>query len=166
VERTEVGYCGGTTPAPTYRNIGDHAEAVQLHFDPQRVTFEALLALFWSGHDPTYGKGSQYRAALFCHDEAQLDAARRSAEELAQTLGAPIVTEIALGKPFHPAEAYHQKWRLRQRPALFETLLDLYPDEPALLASTAAAKANAYVGGHDHAGWVERNLPQLHIKTA
>jgi len=146
--RTEVGYCGGTTPAPTYRNIGDHAEAVQLHFDPTRVTYEALLALFWDGHDPTYGKGSQYRAALFCHDEAQRAAAQRSAADVERELGAKVVTEILLGKPFHPAEAYHQKWRLRQQPALFERLRAHYPDEPAMLASTAAAKANAHLGGH------------------
>lgn len=146
--RTEVGYCGGTTPAPTYRNIGDHAEAVQLHFDPAEATYEALLALFWSGHDPTYGKGSQYRAALFCHDEEQLAAGRRSAAAVERELGTKVVTEILLGKPFHPAEAYHQKWRLRQERALFETLLSHYPDEAAMLASTAAAKANAHVGGH------------------
>ena len=159
--RTEVGYCGGTTLAPTYRNIGDHAEAVQLHFDPAKVTYAELLALFWSGHDPTYGKGSQYRAALFCDDEAQRAAARGSAAEVERELGAKVVTEILLGKPFHPAEGYHQKWRLRQKSTLFEALRAHYPDEPAMLASTAAAKANAYVGGHGDAAWLERELPLL-----
>jgi peptide-methionine (S)-S-oxide reductase len=160
-----VGYCGGTTPAPTYRNIGDHAEALQLHFDPARVTFEDLLALFWQGHDPTYGKGSQYRAALFCNDESQLTAARNSVRDLEAEIGQRVVTEVLLGKPFHSAEAYHQKWRLRQRPALFEALLEHYPDEPTMLASTAAAKANAYVGGHGDTAWLERELPLL-TKTA
>jgi peptide-methionine (S)-S-oxide reductase len=160
-----VGYCGGTTPAPTYRNIGDHAEALQLHFDPARVTFEELLALFWQGHDPTYGKASQYRAALFCNDEAQLESAQRSATELQAQIGERLVTEILLGKPFHSAEAYHQKWRLRQRTALFKALLEHYPDEPTMLASTAAAKANAYVGGHGDSAWLERELPLL-TKTA
>ncbi len=160
-----MGYCGGTTPAPTYREIGDHAEAVQLHYDPEGVTLEHLLSLFWSGHDPGYGKGSQYRAALFCNDEAQLAIARQSAAALEQELGAPVVTEILLGTPFHAAEAYHQKWRLRQRRELFEHLQAYYPDEPTLLASTAAAKANAYAGGHLEAGWIEQHLPQLHTPS-
>jgi peptide-methionine (S)-S-oxide reductase len=161
VVRTEVGYCGGTTPDPTYRNIGDHAEAVQLHFDPERVTFDELLALFWSGHDPTHAKGSQYRAGLFCHGDAQMDAARRSAAKLQDELGAPVLTQIARDVPWYPAEAYHQKWRLRQRKAAFEALLARYPDEPSMLASTLAAKANAHAGGHLDAEWLVRELPQL-----
>ncbi len=156
-----MGYCGGTTSSPTYRNIGDHAEALQLHFDPERVTYEALLALFWRGHDPTYAKGSQYRAALFCHDDEQLAAARRSAAAFEAETGDRVVTEIATDRPFFSAEAYHQKWRLRQRPALFESLLAHYPDEPTMLASTAAAKANAYVGGHGDLPSLERDLPLL-----
>ena len=99
--------------------------------------------MFWSGHDPTYAKGSQYRAALFCHDQAQLDAAHRSVAKLEQELGTKVLTEIMLDPPWYPAEAYHQKWRLRQRKAEFEALLAQYPDEPTMLASTAAAKANA-----------------------
>ena len=161
-----MGYCGGTTPDPTYRNIGDHAEAVQLHFDPAQISYEDLLALFWNGHDPTYSKGSQYRAGLYCDDDAQLAAGRRSARALEHDLGAPVVTEIVLGKPFYAAEGYHQKWRLRQAATVFEALIKHYPDEEAFLASTAASKANAYVGGHGTAPQLERDLPQLQLEAS
>ena len=159
-----MGYCGGTTPEPTYRNIGDHAEAVQLHFDPALISYDDLLALFWDGHDPTFGKGSQYRAGLYCEDDEQLAAGRRTASALQQQLGAPVVTEIVLGKPFYSAEGYHQKWRLRQTAAVFEALAEHYPDEETFLASTAAAKANAYVSGHGSAAQLERDLPLLRLQ--
>lgn len=159
--RTQVGYCGGTTPNPTYRNIGDHAEAVQLHFDPAQISYEDLLALFWKGHDPTFGKGSQYRAGLYCDDDEQRALARRSADAL--QLAEPVVTEIVLGKPFYAAEGYHQKWRLRQTTTVFEALAQHYPDEETFLASTAAAKANAFVGGHASAATLARDLPQLRL---
>lgn len=159
-----MGYCGGTTPAPTYRNIGDHAEAVQLHFDPEIISYDDLLALFWDGHDPTFGKGSQYRAGLYCESDEQLAAGRRTATALQQKLGAPVVTEIVLGKPFHSAEGYHQKWRLRQTSAVFEALAAHYADEETFLASTAAAKANAYVSGHGSRAQLQRDLPQLQLQ--
>lgn len=159
-----MGYCGGTTPDPTYRNIGDHAEAVQLHFDPAQISYDDLLALFWDGHDPTFGKGSQYRAGLYCEDDEQLAAGRRTASALQQQLGAPVVTEIMLGKPFYSAEGYHQKWRLRQSAAVFEALAEHYPDEETFLASTAAAKANAYVSGQGTPAQLQRDLPLLRLE--
>ncbi len=159
-----MGYCGGSTSAPSYRDIGDHAEAVQLHFDPAKISYEDLLALFWDGHDPTFGKGSQYRAGLYCDDENQLAAGRRTAGALQRELGESVVTEIVLGKPFYSAEDYHQKWRLRRTPAVFEALAGQYPDEETFLASTAAAKANAYVSGHGSPAQLQRDLPLLQLQ--
>ena len=74
--RTQVGYVGGHTPNPTYHSIGDHAEGVEVEFDPRRISREALLDEFWSSHDPRRpSRSSQYRAALFCADEAELEVA-------------------------------------------------------------------------------------------
>lgn len=91
-------------------------------------------------------------------------AGRRTASALQRELGEPVVTEIVLGKPFYSAEGYHQKWRLRQTKAVFEALAQHYPDEETFLASTAAAKANAYVSGHGTAAQLERDLPQLQLE--
>lgn len=121
---------------------------MQIAFDPTRLDYETLLEMFWTGHDPHYGGASQYRAQLWCHDEAQRAAAEASAARIAAQSGSPVVTPISTGQPFHPAEAYHQKWRLRRHAPLLDALSKHYDDEAQLLASTAAAKLNAHVAGH------------------
>lgn len=122
---------------------------------------ETLLERFWSGHDPTAARTSQYRAALFCDNETQLAAARRSATAWEAAHGERVATEITSGKTFHPAEAYHQKWRLRRRTELFDELQKNYATEPDLLASVAAAKLNGYVGTRPTPAQLERDLPRL-----
>lgn len=73
VLRTRVGYCGGTKPSPTYKNIGDHTEAIEIHYDPKNVKFEDLLHLFWNNHE--YGLTTkikkQYASIIFYHNEEQ-----------------------------------------------------------------------------------------------
>jgi peptide-methionine (S)-S-oxide reductase len=123
---TKVGYIGGTTVNPTYEEVCSHrtghAEAVQVTFDPAKVGYEKLLAVFWSSHDPTQRNrqgpdvGSQYRSAIFYHDEAQKKAAEASRDELAAsgTWDKPIATEIVPAPVFHPAEEYHQRYYEKQ----------------------------------------------------
>lgn len=122
VTDVEVGYTGGDVAEPTYRQVcrGDtgHAEAVRVEYDPQRVAYDDLLAAFWRCHDPTQRNrqgpdiGSQYRSAIFCHDDDQRDRAERSkrAEEAAGRHRGPIVTEIVPAGPFWRAEEYHQRY--------------------------------------------------------
>jgi len=119
---TSVGYTGGTTKNPTYKDVctdrTGHAEAVQVIFDPATVSYEKLLAVFWACHDPTTPNrqgpdyGSQYRSAIFCHGPGQESAATASKERLRQSgrFKAPIVTEIAPAGPFWRAEDYHQRY--------------------------------------------------------
>lgn len=119
---TEVGYTGGRTENPTYeavcRKATGHAEAVRIRFDPSVVSYEALLALFWSIHDPTQINrqgpdiGDQYRSAIFTHDETQaaLAAASKQAEEASGRHAAPIATTIEPVREWWPAEEYHQKY--------------------------------------------------------
>lgn len=157
--RTEVGYAGGSTPNPTYPSIGDHAEAVDLRFDPDTVAFEALLERFWAGHDPSVPGRGQYRAALYCHDEEQYRLAEGMKRALEREHG-PIATEVHLGAAYHPAEGYHQKWRLRRCAKLWAELEGWFPKEADLLASATAAKLNGLVGGRVERGeldrWAER----------
>lgn len=116
------GYIGGHVQNPTYRQVCSgrtgHAEAVEVTYDPSRVTYEQLLELFWSIHDPTTlnrqgpDVGPQYRSAIFYHDEEQHSAATASKRALdsAGTFGRPIVTEIVPAGEFYRAEEYHQRY--------------------------------------------------------
>ena len=122
VVSTAVGYLGGTLENPTYEDVCSgttgHAEVVQVDYDPSRVSYEELLAVFWSVHDPTTlnrqgpDAGTQYRSAIFFHDADQEEAARASKEGLEHQgrYRDPIVTQIAPASPFYPAEEYHQRY--------------------------------------------------------
>ena len=120
---TVVGYTGGHTEKPTYKQVcagtTGHAEAVRVTYDPRKVTYEALLEVFWNCHNPTTPDrqgpdvGTQYRSAIFHHGPKQAAAARESKAALraAGRWGEkPIVTEITPAGPFWSAEAYHQRY--------------------------------------------------------
>ncbi len=122
VTATSVGYTGGTTDDPDYRAVcggrTGHAEVVMVEFDPDRVSYEDLIDVFWGVHDPTTlnrqgpDVGSQYRSAIFTPGEAQDTAARASKARFAASsgLGERIVTEIEPAGPYHLAEDYHQQY--------------------------------------------------------
>jgi peptide-methionine (S)-S-oxide reductase len=121
---TAVGYAGGYTPNPTYEEVCSgstgHAEVVLAVFDPGATSFEAMLSLFWEGHDPTQGMrqgndvGTQYRSAIYFHDEAQRDRAEASraayARRLADAGYGEVTTEVAPAAAFYYAEPYHQQY--------------------------------------------------------
>jgi len=122
VVSTMVGYTGGKTRNPTYEEVctdrTGHAEAVQIEFDPSVVTYEKILDVFWSLHDPTTRNrqgpdwGSQYRSVIFYHTPEQQAAALASKENLSKSgkYRRPIVTEIVPAGEFYRAEEYHQKY--------------------------------------------------------
>jgi peptide-methionine (S)-S-oxide reductase len=121
---TAVGYAGGHTPNPTYREVCSgltgHTEVVLAVFDPRQTSYAELLRIFWENHDPTQGMrqgndvGTQYRSAIYTYGAAQLDAARASAEafqkELERAGYDAITTEIREAPPFYYAEDYHQQY--------------------------------------------------------
>jgi peptide-methionine (S)-S-oxide reductase len=120
VVATEVGYSGGITQNPTYRDVCSHttghAEVCQVTFDPERVTFDQLLEVFWAMHDPTQVDrqgpdiGDQYRSAIFTHSPEQQAAAEASRERAQARFDRPIATEIRPLTVFYPAEDYHQEY--------------------------------------------------------
>jgi peptide-methionine (S)-S-oxide reductase len=126
VRSTEVGYTGGTTTSPSYKEVCTgrtaHAEAVQVDFDPSKVSYLELLATFWKSHDPTTANrqgpdlGTQYRSAIFFHDAEQEKDARDSKTVLADkgVFKRPIVTEIVPATQFYRAEDYHQQYFEKQ----------------------------------------------------
>lgn len=122
VVSTTSGYIGGTVENPTYEQVSakrtGHAEAVEVVYDPRKVSYERLLEYFWRTIDPTTPDrqfcdvGSPYRSAIFTHDALQMSAARASlaALEKSKPFKEPIVTQIVAAGPFYPAEAYHQDY--------------------------------------------------------
>jgi len=117
---TISGYIGGTKKNPTYEEVSGgttgHAEAVQITYDPTKISYEKLLDVFWRNIDPLTANaqfcdaGSQYRSAIFYHDEAQKNLAEASKRRLQGRFKQPIVTEIVRATEFYPAEDYHQDY--------------------------------------------------------
>ncbi len=122
VIQTRVGYIGGTTKNPTYEEVCDggtgHKEAVEVLYDPDRITYKQLLKTFWSAHNPTTRDrqgadiGEQYRSVIFYHSIAQRAAAEQSKKELQESgiYKQNIITEIVEALDFYEAEEYHQKY--------------------------------------------------------
>eukprot|EP00075_Anas_platyrhynchos_P021952 XP_027311205.1 mitochondrial peptide methionine sulfoxide reductase isoform X2 [Anas platyrhynchos] len=124
VYSTQVGYAGGYTPNPTYKEVCSgktgHTEAVRVVYQPENISFEKLLKVFWENHDPTQGMrqgndfGTQYRSAIYTFSQEQMEAALKSKEEYQKVLtesgfGA-ITTEIREAPEFYYAEDYHQQY--------------------------------------------------------
>ncbi len=122
VEKVESGYSGGTVANPTYRQVctgtTGHAEVVQVTFDPKVISFKDILEVFFTVHDPTTlnrqgaDTGTQYRSAIFYHDEGQKAIARQVIDEIsaAKIWDAPIVTQVVPFDAFYKAEDYHQEY--------------------------------------------------------
>ncbi len=121
-----VGYSGGQTKNPTYEEVCSgrtgHTEVVEVDFDPDKVSFETLLDVFWDIHDPTTLNrqgpdiGTQYRSAIYVYDDAQADQARASLLKTDESgrYRNPIVTEITAASPFYRGEEYHQRYFEKQ----------------------------------------------------
>lgn len=125
VKQTKVGYTGGTKPNPTYREVVSgttgYAEAIEITYDPQEVSYADLLKVFWQSIDPTAVNkqfadvGTQYRTAIFYQNEAEKKIAEASKKKLQESgkFERSIATQIVPAKPFYPAEDYHQKYYLK-----------------------------------------------------
>jgi peptide-methionine (S)-S-oxide reductase len=161
------GYSGGSVPHPSYEEVHEgvtgHAEVVQVEYDPSVITYEQLLKVFWTHHDPTQlnrqgpDVGPQYRSVIFYHNEAQRRAALKSYRELtaARAFPGPIVTQLAPMRAFYRAEDYHQNYyggkdgmRATSRPhrtrkPAVKSKTAAAAGQPASKAATASAKRPA-----------------------
>jgi peptide-methionine (S)-S-oxide reductase len=147
VIRTRVGYAGGKKENPTYHQLGDHTETLEVDYDPARISYEKLLEIFWEEHNPTSSSWStQYKAAVFYHGDEQKRLALATRDRLAAMLGKTIRTEVIPFSRFYPAEAYHQKYYLRGNKPFLKELQRYHPQDEGLMNSTAAARVNGYLG--------------------
>ncbi len=147
VVRTRVGYAGGSTPDPTYHDIGDHSEAVQVDYDPTATTFADLVDVAVANHDPTRQAGKrQYHSILFYGTEAE----RATVEAALSDLAVPsIETRVEELTAFTLAEPYHQKFTLADKRYATDAFEAAGYDEAGIRESPAAATLNALLAGRD-----------------
>ncbi|ERN14444.1 peptide methionine sulfoxide reductase A5 [Amborella trichopoda] len=152
VIRTLAVYAGGTKTNPDYRSLGDHAEAVQVDYDPKLINYRQLLDVFWASHNSTqvFGQGpdvgNQYRSIIFNNgtEEARMAATSKEKEQ-AKIKSSLVITQIEQLGAVYPAEYEHQKFELRRHPFLLQLMGNL-PDEE-LVQSRLATKLNSYAAG-------------------
>ena len=162
-----MGYAGGAKENPTYHNLGDHTETLQIDYDPSKITYEKLLDLFWEDHDPTSRSWSrQYKSAVFYHDEEQKRLASVSRDRRAAQLGKTIHTEVLPYSRFYAAEDYHQKYYLRGNRQISRQFQHHYPQAVDFMNSTAAARVNGYLGGYGSSASLKGEIDRLGLSEA
>lgn len=167
VVRTRVGYAGGKKKDPTYRSIGDHSETIQIDFDPARVSYKQLLAVFWNNHNPTQRTWSQqYKSAIFYHDDNQRKVALETQVFEENQRNQKIQTEILPFSNFYLAEDYHQKYGLRGQRELMSEFKAIYPKDIDFVNSTAAARVNGYISGHGASEEINATIASLGLSAA
>ena len=165
--RTRVGYAGGSKANPTYHDLGDHSETIQIDYDPARISYQELLNLFWISHSPiTRPWSRQYASIIFYHNDEQKRLAEASRDREAAGLGRPLYTEIVPFSTFYLAETYHQKYRLQQAPDLLREFRAIYPQDGEFINSTAAARVNGYLGGYGTLAALEAGLEDAGLSPA
>jgi peptide-methionine (S)-S-oxide reductase len=152
VVRTRVGYAGGTHEAPTYHDLGDHSEAIQVEYDPAVVSFADLVDLAVANHDPRrQPRKRQYQSVLFFEsrtgDEGESE--REAIEARLAEIPVTVETRVEPLDVFYLAEEYHQKYNLRSDRALLSAFEEAGYDDAAVRDSPAAARLNAAVAGKD-----------------
>ncbi|WP_345774045.1 peptide-methionine (S)-S-oxide reductase [Paenibacillus sp. H1-7] len=151
IVRTRVGYAGGTTADPTYHQLGDHSETVEMDFDPEIVSLDSIVNVFWDNHNPQNindYKGRQYRSILLYRDEMQLGVIRNVLQHREQLGNGRPDTEVAPFVRFYRAEDRHQKYYLKRFPDAYGKLSTLYPSHEDLVNSTLAARLNGVAKGY------------------
>jgi peptide-methionine (S)-S-oxide reductase len=159
VVRTRVGYTGGRTPNPTYRNLGDHTESFQVDYDPKEITYEQLLEMFWASNNHCAQAWSrQYISAVFYGNDEQQRLALKTKAQAAARQGRPVTTEVQPLGTFYVAEDYHQKYLLRRKADLMREFRAMYPSDADFMNSTAAARVNGFVAGNGTPEQLEKEI--------
>jgi len=167
IVRTRVGYAGGTTPSPTYHNLGDHTETIQIDYDPTQISYEQLLDIYWYSHNSTVQTSSrQYMPIVFHHNSEQQRLAVETKQREEARLDRTVYTEIIPFSEFHLAEYYHQKYYLQGVPELVKELVAIYPNSGDFIDSTAAARINGYLGGYGTLEALEEQLSSFGLSPA
>lgn len=148
--RTRVGYAGGSTPAPTYKQMGDHTECLQIDYDPSQITFAEIARHFWNSHNSNRGnyKGRQYLSIFLFHDSYQEEVLEKIKQETQDTNAQLIGTEIVPLVNFTLAEEKHQKYYLKRYSSATQKLREHFLTEEAFTNATLVARLNSFVKGY------------------
>lgn len=158
VIRTRVGYAGGISDNPTYHNIGDHTETIQIEYDPDQISYRELLEIFWENHNPaTQPRSRQYINILFYHNTDQKEEFEELKLEYESESGREVKTELKEYEEFYLAEDYHQKYYLQSNSRFKNHYRDIY-DLSDFIDSTAVARVNGYLGRY---GTAEQLLEEI-----
>jgi peptide-methionine (S)-S-oxide reductase len=156
VVRTRVGYAGGTKADPTYHDLGDHSEAIQVEYDPAELYFADLVAVAFENHDPlSQPQKRQYQNVAFYESDAERDAIESHLRESDWPRDA-VETRIERLDEFYLGEAYHQKFNLSSTATLLSPFEEAGYDDADIRESPAAAKVNAHVAGKDVPAFEDR----------
>ena len=153
-------------PSPTYHNIGDHTETVQVDYDPNLTSYGQLLDVFWNSHEPTRrSRPGQYMKAVFYQNEQQRELALASKVAVEKKIGSTVKTEIVPLQTFTMAEDYHQKFTLKGHKGLKKEMMRIYPRHQDLVDSTAAARLNGYLGGYGSKEQLAKEIESLGLSA-
>ncbi len=142
---TKVGYAGGTKENPTYREMGDHTETIQIIYDPRVITYADLVESFFLFHTPTRKLNTQYRSVIFYHDNEQKDIAIGIRDKLELSRNVEFVTDFEPYTEFYLAEFYHQKYYLQNDDSAMELLKAKYSSPEEFLNSPKITKLNGAI---------------------
>jgi len=160
VIRTRVGYSGGKAVGPSYYEIKDHAETLQIEFDPSIVSYEELVRTFFRSCSDTTPRGGQYRSAIFYHNPDQLEIAKRIKEEAEIKRKTKLYASLEPVGNFYLAEDYHQKYYLQNKTKLMKLCgLDKLPIAE-FIASPIASRLNGFIDGQGNLATLKKELPQ------
>jgi len=138
-----------------------------MDYNPAVISYEQLLEAFWSGHNPVYSAGSnQYRSVIFYISEEQQKLAVESKEKEEAMQRKPVFTGIEALTQFYPAEDYHQKYYLRDRPELSREMSAIYPNPQDFMNSTAVARLNGYSAGYGSEDLLQKQIGQLGLSES
>ena len=147
--------------------MGDHTETVQVDYDPERITYDQLLEIFWESHQPTSRNSSrQYMNVIFYHDEHQRRLAMTSQNAVEQKTSGTIRTKVLSIQSFTMAEDYHQKYILKHQFEILSEMTRIYPQHQDFIASTAVARLNGYADGNGTRDQLLREIDMLGLSES
>lgn len=157
-----MGYAGGEKEYPTYRNLGDHTETLEVDFDPEKISYEEMLKIFWESHRPLNPpRSKQYMSIIFYHNQEQEELARAVKARLEEKYNYRLYTEIRPFKRFYLAEDYHQKYYLQNNRGMMKELGGYFDNFQDFVNSTAAARINGYLAGYGSEKDLEGEIDSL-----
>lgn len=161
---TRVGYAGGTTKNPSYYNLGDHTETIEINYDPNIISYRELLNIFWNLHNPIYETNNrQYMSMIFYYDDVQKEEAIEVKRQVEAEGGHKIYTEIVPFENFYLAEGYHQKYYLQNATKPYKELKAMYNSFGDFISSTLVARVNGYIAGSISLSSLKEELKYLEV---